>query len=90
VLPSNEPRSGPAGGTTTVAQIVKLAAATATSPATTPATPPELGSSRALAAGSTREQVQRHGRWSNIRSIDPYYRKTEIWGRNNPSQRLAG
>jgi len=27
---------------------------------------------------------------SNIRSIDPDYRKTEIWGRNNPSQRLAG
>ncbi|HEX4868350.1 MAG TPA: tyrosine-type recombinase/integrase [Acidimicrobiales bacterium] len=44
----------------------------------------------ALDAGATREQVQRHGRWSNIRSIDPYYRKTEVWGRNNPSQRLAG
>jgi site-specific recombinase XerD len=44
----------------------------------------------ALDAGASREQVQRHGRWSNIRSIDPYYRKTEVWGRNNPSQRLAG
>ncbi|MGH9152636.1 MAG: hypothetical protein ACRD03_09610 [Acidimicrobiales bacterium] len=44
----------------------------------------------ALDAGATREQVQRHGRWTNIRSIDPYYRKTEVWGRNNPSQRLAG
>lgn len=43
----------------------------------------------ALDAGATREQVQRHGRWTNIRSIDPYYRKTEVWGRNNPSQRLA-
>jgi site-specific recombinase XerD len=44
----------------------------------------------ALDAGASREQVQRHRRWSNIRSIDPYYRKTEVWGRNNPSQRLAG
>lgn len=44
----------------------------------------------ALDAGATREQVQRHGRWTNIHSIDPYYRKTEVWGRNNPSQRLAG
>ena len=43
----------------------------------------------ALDAGATREQVQRHGRWANVRSIDPYYRKTEVWGRNNPSQRLA-
>lgn len=25
-------------------------------------------------AGATREQVQRHGRWTNIASIDPYYR----------------
>ena len=33
----------------------------------------------ALDAGATREQVQRHGRWNNIRSIDPYYRKTEVW-----------
>lgn len=43
----------------------------------------------ALDAGATREQVQRHGRWTNIGSIDPYYRTTEVWGRNNPSQRLA-
>jgi site-specific recombinase XerD len=44
----------------------------------------------ALDAGASREQGQRHGRWSNLRSTDPYYRKTEVWGRNNPSQRLAG
>ena len=43
----------------------------------------------ALDAGATREQVQRHGRWNNIRSIDSYYRKTDVWGSNNPSQRLA-
>ena len=70
------------------AQIVKRAAAAA-----------ELAgnyASHSLRAGfvtdaldATREQVQRHGRWTNIRSIDPYYRKTEVWGRNNPSQRLA-
>lgn len=43
----------------------------------------------ALDAGATREQVQRHGRWANITSIDPYYRKTQTWGTNNPSQQLA-
>jgi integrase len=43
----------------------------------------------ALDAGATREQVQRHGRWTNITSIDPYYRKTRIWGPANPSQHLA-
>lgn len=45
--------------------------------------------SDALDAGATREQVQRHGRWNNITSIDPYYRKTLVWGRSNPSQHLA-
>ena len=45
--------------------------------------------SDALDAGATREQVQRHGRWAAVKSIDPYYRKTSTWGRNNPSQRLA-
>ena len=44
----------------------------------------------ALDAGATREQVQRHGRWANIASIDAYYRKTDTWGPTNPSQRLAG
>lgn len=44
----------------------------------------------ALDAGATREQVQRHGRWTNVSSIDPYYRKTQIWGTANPSARLAG
>jgi integrase len=43
----------------------------------------------ALDAGATREQVQRHGRWANITSIDSYYRKTQTWGPNNPSQYLA-
>ncbi len=43
----------------------------------------------ALDAGATREQVQRHGRWTNVSSIDPYYRKTQVWGTNNPSSRLA-
>ena len=45
--------------------------------------------SDALDAGATREQVQRHGRWAAVKSIDSYYRKTNTWGRNNPSQRLA-
>lgn len=45
--------------------------------------------SDALDAGATREQVQHHGRWAAVKSIDPYYRKTNTWGRNNPSQRLA-
>lgn len=45
--------------------------------------------SDALDAGATREQVQRHGRWADITSIDPYYRKTQVWGKNNPSQHLA-
>ena len=45
--------------------------------------------SDALDAGATREQVQRHGRWTNVSSIDPYYRKTQVWGANNPSSRLA-
>jgi hypothetical protein len=44
----------------------------------------------ALDAGASREQVQRHRRWSNIRSIDPYDRKTEVWAATTPSQRLAG
>lgn len=43
----------------------------------------------ALDAGATREQVQHHGRWANVRSIDPYYRKTDMWGKNNPSKRLS-
>jgi integrase len=43
----------------------------------------------ALDAGATREQVQRHGRWANITSLDSYYRKTHTWGPNNPSQHLA-
>jgi hypothetical protein len=42
-----------------------------------------------LDAGATREQVQHHGRWNNITSIDPSYRKTLVWGRTNPSQHLA-
>lgn len=46
--------------------------------------------SDALDAGATREQVQHHGRWAAVKSIDPYYRKTNTWGRNNPSQHLAG
>jgi integrase len=36
-----------------------------------------------------REHVQRHGRWRNIRSLDPYIRKTSTWGRTNPALRLA-
>jgi hypothetical protein len=44
----------------------------------------------ALDAAASREQGQRHRRWSNIGSIDPYDRKTEGWGRYNPWQRLAG
>ena len=40
-------------------------------------------------AGATREQVQRHGRWANIGSIDPYYRKTQTRGTGQPSQHLA-
>jgi integrase len=40
-------------------------------------------------AGITREHVQHHGRWTNIRSLDPYYRKTSTWGRTNPAARLA-
>lgn len=39
----------------------------------------------ALDAGVTREQVQRHGRWINIGSIDPYFRKTLVWGPSTPS-----
>ncbi|CAN5224657.1 hypothetical protein BH24ACT1_BH24ACT1_05300 [soil metagenome] len=46
--------------------------------------------SDALDAGATREQVQHHGRWAAVSSIDSYYRKTNTWGRNNPSQHLAG
>lgn len=40
-------------------------------------------------AGITREQVQHHGRWTNIRSLDPYYRKTSTWGPTNPATQLA-
>ncbi|MGH9153899.1 MAG: tyrosine-type recombinase/integrase [Acidimicrobiales bacterium] len=40
-------------------------------------------------AGIPREHVQHHGRWTNIRSLDPYYRKTSTWGRTNPASRLA-
>ena len=43
----------------------------------------------ALDAGAIREQVQHHGRWTNVSSIDPYYRKTQVWGTDNPSSRLA-
>ena len=43
----------------------------------------------ALDAGAIREQVQHHGRWTNVSSIDPYYRKTQVWGTNNPSSRQA-
>ena len=40
-------------------------------------------------AGATRKQVRHHGRWTNVSSIDPNYRKTQVWGTNNPSSRLA-
>jgi len=33
--------------------------------------------------------VQHHARWTNVSSIDPTYRKTQVWGTNNPSSRLA-
>jgi hypothetical protein len=46
--------------------------------------------SDALDAGVTREQVQRHGRWANIGSIDPYYRKTQSWRQTNPPSTLPG
>lgn len=73
------------------AQIVKRAAVAAGLNGNYASHSPRAGFvTDALDAGATREQVQRHGRWTNIRSIDPYYRKTEIWGGNNPSQRLAG
>lgn len=45
--------------------------------------------SDALDAGATREQVQHHGRWTSIKSIDAYYRKTSTWGTSNASQTLA-
>ncbi|MGH9212458.1 MAG: tyrosine-type recombinase/integrase [Acidimicrobiales bacterium] len=38
----------------------------------------------ALDAGATREQVQRHGRWTNITSIDSYYRKSRPGGSTTP------
>jgi site-specific recombinase XerC len=34
-----------------------------------------------------REHIQHHGRWRNIRSLDPYIRKTSTWGRTNPALR---
>jgi integrase len=40
-------------------------------------------------AGIPREHVQHHGRWRNIRSLDPYYRKTSTWGTTNPATQLA-
>lgn len=50
----------------------------------------DVGVDSPMPPGCRRSQVQRHGRWSNIRSVDPCYRKTEVWGCNSPSQRLAG
>lgn len=43
----------------------------------------------ALDAGATREQVQTYGGWQNAKSLDPYYRRTHIWGTTNPASRLA-
>ncbi|MGH9212456.1 MAG: hypothetical protein ACRD2C_17540 [Acidimicrobiales bacterium] len=34
-------------------------------------------------------RFQHHGRWRNIRSLDPYYRKTSTWGTTNPATPLA-
>jgi integrase len=40
-------------------------------------------------AGIPREHIQHHGRWNNIRSLDPYIHKTRTWGTTNPAIRLA-
>jgi hypothetical protein len=34
--------------------------------------------------------VRRAAAVAGLAGNDPYYPKTEVWGRNNPSQRLAG
>jgi site-specific recombinase XerC len=43
----------------------------------------------ALDAGATREHVQSYGGWQNAKSLDPYYRRTNIWGTTNPASRLT-
>jgi hypothetical protein len=43
----------------------------------------------ALDAGATREDVQTYGGCQNAKSLDPYYRRTSLWGTTNPASRLA-
>ncbi|MGH9210553.1 MAG: tyrosine-type recombinase/integrase [Acidimicrobiales bacterium] len=43
----------------------------------------------ALDAGATREHVQTYGGWQNAKSLDSYYRRTNIWGTTNPASRLT-
>lgn len=43
----------------------------------------------ALDAGATREHVQTYGGWQNAKSLDPYYRRTNIWGTTNPAAHIA-
>lgn len=43
----------------------------------------------ALDAGATREQVQHHGGWKNIRSLDSYVRRPSTWADTNPALNLV-
>lgn len=39
----------------------------------------------ALDAGSTRENVQHHGGWKNVKSLDSCVRKSPTWAHTNPA-----
>jgi integrase len=43
----------------------------------------------AINHGSPREQIQVYGNWGSSKSLDPYYRKANIWTATNPAQRMT-
>ena len=43
----------------------------------------------AIDAGVNAEQIALHGRWKNAKSLGPYYRRAQIWGKSNPASQIA-
>lgn len=90
------PGLGPTGRNNTpisraaVGEIIQRAAARAGLTGNYGSHSPRAGfTTDALDAGATREHVQTYGGWQNAKSLDPYYRRTNIWGTTNPATRLA-
>jgi hypothetical protein len=77
-------------GRAAVGEIVQRAAARAGVTSDYGSHSPRAGfTTDALDAGATREHVQTYGGWQNAKSLDSYYRRTNIWGTTNPASRLT-